>query len=212
MVEQNHYEIAKCRAEKEFLRYDQSLMVEKCGLTADADFLYISFFHQPYRIGRKSGHVERILPDGGVDDADFNVSMTIFDILCEIKPGRYLADVWMGLEKFSKTAFNGGSLFRPYAEAFDGKTESLRRACAKYGGRPVDCSGDVASCLPLFEFFPVIFRFWDGDEELPPTLRFLWDAHTLNYIRFETMFYAMNHILETLTHEMNELNEYSTKK
>jgi hypothetical protein len=178
------------------------LMIEKCGLASDADFLYITFFDRPYRIARNSGHVERILVNGSVDNAGFNEAMTIFDVLCELKPRRYLADVWVGLEKFSNTTFDGGALFRSYAEVFDGKTATLKQICTKYGGRPAAVSGDVAYCLPLFAFFPVIFRFWDGDEELLPTLRFLWDAHTLDYFHFETMFYAMSHILETLSNEI----------
>lgn len=201
MAEGNNYEKTKYRAEKEFLRFDQVEMIEKCGLNADAAFLYITFLNRPYRIDRATGHVERLLADGH-REANFNEAMTIFDMLCAIKKNRYLSSVWVGIEKFSKTPFSGEGLFRSYAEAFDGKTEALQGACVKYGGYPATVSGDVAYYLPLFPDLPVIFRFWDGDEELLPTLRFLWDVHTLDYLRFETMFYAMSHILESLSGEM----------
>ncbi|HMM07329.1 MAG TPA: DUF3786 domain-containing protein [Clostridiales bacterium] len=201
MTEENNYEKTKSRAEKEFLRYPQEEMIETCGLRADADFLYITFLNRPYRIDRKTGHVERLLSEGK-RDANFNEAMTIFDILCGIKKNRYCANVWAGMEQFSKTPFSGDNLFVSYAKAFDGKTEALKAACAKYGGIPADLSGDVAYELPLFPFLPVVFRFWNGDEDLPPTLRFLWDACALDYLRFETMFYAMSHILAVLSDEI----------
>jgi len=201
VAEENNYEKTKSRAEKEFLRYPQEEMIETCGLRADADFLYITFLDRPYRIGRETGHVERLLLDGK-REANFNESMTIFDMLCGIKKNRYPANVWVGVEKFSKTPFIGEGLFLHYTKAFDGKTEELKIACAKYGGQPAAVSGDVAYRLPLFPFFPVVFRFWNSDEELLPTLRFLWDACTLDFLRFETMFYAMSHILETLADEI----------
>ncbi len=201
MSEENNYEKTKSRAEKEFLRYPQEEMIETCGLRADADFLYITFLDRPYRIDRNTGRVERLLSEGK-RDANFNEAMTIFDMLCGIKKNRYRANVWVGMEQFSKTPFAGEGLFLPYLKEFDGKTEALKTACAQYGGEPAAVSGDVAYCLPLFPFFPVVFRFWNSDEELLPTLRFLWDACTLDYLRFETMFYAMNHILESLSAEI----------
>lgn len=201
MAEENNYEKTKSRAEKEFLRYPQEEMIETCGLRADEDFLYITFLDRPYCIDRGTGHVERLLPEGK-REANFNEAMTIFDMLCGIKKNRYRANVWAGMEQFSKTPFSGDNLFVSYGKVFDGKTEALKTACAKYGGVPAAVSGDVAYELPLFPFFPVVFRFWNSDEELLPTLRFLWDACTLDYLRFETMFYAMSHILETLSGEI----------
>lgn len=198
MAELNNYEKTQKRAEKEFLGYDQEKMIEKCGLDADDAYLYITFFHQPYRIDRHSGQIARLCPDGSVVKAGYDEAMTIFDILCAIKPGRYLAGVWVGIEKFSNTPFDGTALYQPYAKDFDGKTKALQGACEKFGGCPCEVKGDVAYRFAVFDFFPVIFRFWNGDEELLPTLRFLWDVHTPDYIRFETMFYVMSHILKTL--------------
>lgn len=206
MTEANNYEKTKHRAEKEFLRYSQEEMMSACGLKADAAFLYVTFFQRPYRIHRKTGHVEGLL-ESGAREANFNEAMTIFDMVCAIKKNRYRAEVWLGMEQFSKTPFVGQGLFTAYAKAFDGKTQALKGACAKYGGKPAAVSGDVACELPLFPFFPVIFRFWNGDEEFPPSLRFLWDACTLDYLRFETMFYAMTHILETLAGEIETQNQ-----
>lgn len=202
MAELNNYQKTQKRAEGEFLRYDQERMIAKCNLEHDEHYLYINYFSLPYRIDRHSGLVQRLLADGGIAEAGFNEAMAIFDVLCEIKPDRYLSGVWVGIEKFSNTAFVGSTLFRPYAEAFDNKAEALAAACMRYGGCSCFCSGDVSCQLPLFDFFPVIFRFWNGDEELLPTIRFLWDAHTKDYLRFETMFYAMDFILERLAAEI----------
>lgn len=59
-------------------------------------------------------------------------------------------------------------------------------------------TGDVSFLLPVFDFFPVWFQFWDADEEEPASLRFLWDQQTLRYLHYETLWYIMMHILDQL--------------
>ena len=39
--------------------------------------------------------------------------------------------------------------------------------------------GDVSYTIPLFDFFPVMLQFWDGDEEFDPVLKLMWDRRTL---------------------------------
>ena len=45
---------------------------------------------------------------------------------------------------------------------------------------------------------PVILQFWDADEEFDAALKIMWDTNTLDFMRFETTFYASNHLLERL--------------
>lgn len=50
----------------------------------------------------------------------------------------------------------------------------------------------------MFSFFPVAFRFWEGDEEFSPVITLLWDKNSLDFMHFETLYYVMNHLLERL--------------
>ena len=52
--------------------------------------------------------------------------------------------------------------------------------------------GDISFIVPLFDFFPVWMQFWLGEEELGSPSKFycLWDANTLDFMYYETTWYA----------------------
>ena len=91
----------------------------------------------------------------------------------------------------------GGNLFNGSARAFNHRTEVLRAACERLGGTP-GTVGDVSYTIPLFGFFPVTLQFWDGDEEFDPVLKLMWDRRTLDFMRYETTYYAADHLLQRL--------------
>ena len=62
--------------------------------------------------------------------------------------------------------------------------------------------GDVSYTIPLFDFFPVTLQFWDGDEEFDPVLKLMWDRRTLDFMRYETTYYAADHLLQRLLETM----------
>lgn len=61
----------------------------------------------------------------------------------------------------------------------------------------------MAVKLYPFSFLPVILQYWDGDEEFPASLKFMFDEHILEYMHYETLFFMMEHILK----RMKELME-----
>ena len=65
------------------------------------------------------------------------------------------------------------------------------------GGTPLP-QGDVAYAIELFDSLSIGIQLWLGDEEFPPSLRFLWDENALMYIRYETMYYARGLLLQRL--------------
>ena len=56
----------------------------------------------------------------------------------------------------------------------------------------------------MFDGFDAVFQFWEGDEEFPPSVRFLWDENTPDYLKFETTFYVMGCFLELLERRIAE--------
>ena len=45
--------------------------------------------------------------------------------------------------------------------------------------------------LPFFEELRIAVQFWHGDDEFAPRLCVLWDANADQYLRYETMYYAI---------------------
>ncbi len=196
----SNYEITKHRMAKEFLKYDQEAMIKKFSLSHDGDYLYLEFVSRLYRINRHTGLVEW---EG--QEADFNASMTIYDVLCCSASDCRLDGEFVNLKSLSSvqgstTLVEAGS-FNRAGSFFDGKEEALSRACRVLKGTPCG-KGDVSCRIPLFSFFPLIFQFWSSDEEFPPTLELLLDKNALSFMHYETVWYAVSHLLDRLREEM----------
>lgn len=185
----------------EFLKYDQWKMLQKFGLAADDNFIYIPLLGRAHRIDRSTGTVEWSDDDFMTcREADYNVSMTIFDVLCKSTPDCTCSGHFRNVHSLGKQLHSsapGGSLFQPFANRFSSRPDELHKACRALGGSPYT-SGDIAYVLPLFDFLPVIFQFWLADDEFDASLNFLWDENTLDFMHFETTFFAAGHILERL--------------
>ena len=56
--------------------------------------------------------------------------------------------------------------------------------------------------------FPLILRFWEADEEFPASLQALVDRNTLDFLRYETLMFALDYVvkrLNTLCAEMTNI-------
>lgn len=195
----SNYDVTRDRVEGEFLKYDQEIMIQKFHLGFDEDYLYLRFLSSDYRVDRKTGRVER-LDESGPVHAGFNETLTIFDVLCESKPDCRLSGEYVrvnDLDGITKTAYLGGNLFDGSAKAFTHRTEELKAACERLGGTAGKI-GDVSYEIPMFEFFPVTLQFWDADDEFEAVLKIMWDRRTLEFMRYETTYYAAGRLLERL--------------
>lgn len=196
----SNYERTLRRAEEDFLRYDQQTMIEKFQLQYDSAYLYLNFLSRCHRIDRRSGTVECLAPNGDAAFAGFLSAMTIYDVLCGARKdcrlsGEYVAAHDLdGLIKGCQVAANYASDMERY---FTGRCAALRAACLALNAtsEPI---GDFACRIPLFDFFPIVLRFWDADEEFTAALKLLWDKNTLQYMNFETTFYAAQALFERL--------------
>lgn len=201
----SNYDVTRDRVEGEFLKYDQENMIKKFHLGFDENYLYLRFLASGYRVDRKAGRVERLDGNSPVH-AGFNETLTIFDVLCESKPDCRLSGEFVrvnDLDGIAKTAYLGGNLFDGSAKAFTHRTEELKAACERLGGRSGKV-GDVSYEIPMFDFFPVMLQFWDADDEFEAVLKLMWDRRTLEFMRYETTYYAAGRLLERLRELMEE--------
>ncbi|MBE6934753.1 MAG: DUF3786 domain-containing protein [Ruminococcaceae bacterium] len=200
----SNYDLAQDQARELFLTYDISPMVKKYGLFQDADFTYISFLGTGYRISRKTGLVERI-SGKTVSRANFEESLTIYDILCYAKKDASLSGEFcsvMQLEGIAKSSNPGGFMFSKFCRRLEGRTDALCKVCESLGGTPYPV-GEVAYQIPLFDFLPIVLQFWDKDEDFPGQLMIKWDKNILQYMHFETTFYATGCLLHRIAEGMD---------
>ena len=190
----DNYVIQLQNAQKFFLTYDQEKLIQKFRLQADADFLYITMFHTPYRLNRHTGRLERYV-DSWVDANTFGEVMTMLDILCDSRDDRCLTGKWVSTQMFGKH-FHSGLLepaFDALADIFDKNPGALETVCKALGGRPIQ-GGDEAWAVEIMDGLEIGIFFWYADDEFPAQLRFFWDENALMYIRYETMHYTLGYL------------------
>ncbi len=179
-----------------FLTYDQEEMIRRFALRADEDFLYPRYLGEELRLSRRSGDL--FYPEGR--EAEGGVLLSVFDFLCKKSDPRPLSGQLYpsgtlpgyGTSRPSDTGLHGDM-----ARRLSGRAGELRTVLSRMGGEPFPV-GDAAARFDLFPGFPLVFQFWEGDEEFPPSVRFLWDERTSDYLRFETLFYIMGNFLQRL--------------
>ncbi|MCD8103643.1 MAG: DUF3786 domain-containing protein [Lachnospiraceae bacterium] len=203
----SNYDITRDNAEQRFLNYDQKKMIEKFHLKHDEQYLYTEFVGRDYRINRSLGRIEWT-EDGftHVEHAGFNEVLAICDALCDSKEDCRLSGRFVKVNDLKGTVRSSGlgnDLYRKYAEYFDGRLPALRKACETLGGER-QMIGDVSYLLHPFSFLPLMLQFWESDDEFPASLKLMWDENTLDFLRYETTYYVLGHVLERLKTLMEE--------
>lgn len=193
---QGNYKLQAETARKMFLTYPQEPMIARFHLTADETNLYILFFGSQYRISRTTGEIWN---ETDQQPAGFDAIMSIYDMLCDAKEGAVLSGEWRTIYKLTPYSnFSmGSSLHQKFAEKAALHEQALLKVC-KTLGTIQPGKADIDVCFPAFSFFPLRFQFWQGDEEFAPQISFLFDANTLDFIRFETAWFVVGHLLELL--------------
>ena len=193
MERKNNYEIQAGQARKLFCAHDLDAVARAHGLRTDGDFLYLRLLSEDYRVSRADGYIARRDSGAWLPADGFDETLTIFDLLCDAKPGRRAAGAWKTTLDFGGQVHRG--LMEPNrADAlellYDRRPELLERACLRLGGTPM-AGADVSFSLPFCEELRIAVQFWHGDDEFAPRLRVLWDANADQYLRYETMYYAI---------------------
>lgn len=206
----SNYELMRDSMQVEFLKYDQQHMIEKFQMEHDERYLYLRFVGRNYRISRSSGKVEWS-EDGfhSNTDANYNESMSIFDILCYSREDCRLSGRFSSINQLKgvvQSSSLGNNIFSESAEYFDGNTELLSKACERLGGKK-EKIGDVSYCLYPFEFLPMMLQFWNSDDEFPASLKIMWDENIMDFVHYETTYFIVSHVLSRLQELMEQMNE-----
>jgi len=202
MVRRDNYRIQADQAKRHFLTYDQQALIEKFPLEADENYLYMTLLSQPYRLCRKTGSPERFSRDRWIDGNSFEEVMTLLDLLCDSREDRCLAGQLQSMQtfglRFHQNLLETRDLF---AEQIDRNPHSFRRACEGLGGQPIPHC-DMGYAVELFDGLTAAIQFWHSDEEFPARVRWLWDGNALQYLKYETMYFAIGLIKKRITEAM----------
>lgn len=194
---EDNYQKQAAQAKARFLTYDQEKLIEKHHLQADAQWFYPVFFGDTYRISRKTGDFSRLSGDEWLDANSHGEVMTLLDLLCDSQENRHSAGTFRTMQDFGHQFHQNLGEQEPRAFLFQDCPEKLCAACQALGGTPFP-KGDVAFRIPVFEDLPLVLQFWLGDEEFAPRLRFLWDSNALQYLKYETMYFAVDVLLQKI--------------
>ena len=202
MKQRDNYRLQVEEAKKHFLRYDQNSLIAKLNLRQDPEYLYTQMLRKAYRLHRGTGNVERLDGDWA-ETNDHGEVMTLLDLICDSRTDRYPAHRWQNMSYFS--AVYHRSLLEetedPLARAVQADQPGFCRVCSALGGKPGP-GGDISYALPFFEGLWVAIQFWQGDDEFPPRIRWLWDENAGMYLKYETMWYALGLLRRRIHEEM----------
>jgi len=188
----NNYLLQAAQAKKRFLTYDQEKLIRKFDLQFDETYLYVHMLRRRYRIDRTSGDMEKSVGSGWSDANTYEEVMTLLDLLCDSRDDRSLAYCWQNMQSFGMQ-FHQNLLEEsrdPFAEMIDGDPAILHRAATVLEAEKMS-GGDYGFAFELFEGLKIGLLFWHGDEEFAPRVRYLWDLNAKQYIRYETMYFAV---------------------
>ena len=192
----SNYDRQMALAKELFLTWDSETLARRFSLEYTADAIWIPFLGRMHRIDRSTGD---ITVDGQA--ADFNAHLSIFDAICRDSGPAQLAHQWSTVNNLRGLHHPGvgeQSMYGPYLPLFTGRSRLLADACRAFGGRPFPV-GEVGWETDIFPFLPLVFQFWEGDEEFPAQIRLLWDANTLDFVRYETVWYIAGAFFHRLT-------------
>ena len=202
MEKRDNYAIQARQAKKHFLTYDQQELIRRCRLCHDESYFYITFLSSPHRICRISGDMERREGDVWADANGFSQVMVILDWLCDSRPDRSISGRWANIVS------QNHSIHRdlqeeddPFARLIDENPQAFQDACQALGGEELP-GPDMGYAIELLDGLKVFLQFWHADEDFYPRLLCMWDENVLQYIRYETTWYAAGLLLSEIKSKM----------
>ena len=193
MERRDNYAMQAEMAKQSFLRYDQEALIRKFRLRADEHYLYPVLLGDTYRLSRATGDLGRQVGDTWADANSHAEVMTLLDLLCDSREDRFLTGRWKTMQAFGNQ-FHRNLLEQPRdvtADRFARNMAGFNEACRSLGGEPVPM-GDSGWGIELFDGLKIAVALWQADEDFPAALRYYWDENAPMYIRYETMYYAVD--------------------
>ena len=194
----SEYEAVSQQWRTRFTGYDPSRIQKILGLHRNSDYLYLSYYENPYRLRLQDGILEKECSQAWTDELYFNETMSIYHLLYYTKDFPRSDGPWVSNDSLDGSGSRQpmpDPLLVPFARKFTRNLEALDRACRLCGGTPLE-QGDVSFEFQAFPQIPVRLVFWDADEDFPAQAQALVRQTVTDYVHFETTGCILSDLLE----------------
>ena len=204
----SNYDKMLAQAQVLFLGYDQGEMIARWDLEHDDDYLYVEYMTEALRIDRHTGAVgyARRPAEGEYRAASFvNEGMALFDLLTRSPVRPVPTGRWTSISTLGGIIGAGHDRTLSHedtAAQFQNRCDALAAACRRLGGVATG-KADVGYAIPVFRNFRILFQFWDGDDEFPANIKYLFDENALRFMHYETLWYVMDSLADRLDYYVN---------
>ena len=192
MERRDNYKTQAQQAMQYFLSYDQDELIRKLGCPADGQYLYVKLLDRLHRICRTTGRIQKQAGTEWMSADSHAEVMTLLDLVCDSREDRHISGRWKQMQAFG-LMFHQNLLEEgedPFARMLGEDPHGAAEVCRALGGVEMEC-GDISFAIELFDGMRIWLQFWDGDEEFPARVRWLWDENALMYLKYETMYFAV---------------------
>jgi len=151
----------------------------------DREEITLAFFSEPCEI--IFPHVEFLSPSKKVVSLVTRVLLLHYLLQADGTP---VSGRWVAYKEVPGALLYGAVFARrvtePLEKKFDRSARLFREAGLRLGGEPGP-TGDASLFLRAFPCVPLYLVLWEGDEEFPPKVQFLFDSTVHHYLPLEDM-------------------------
>lgn len=147
-------------------------------------------------------------PDFHIDrELEMWYHLTILQYM-DTADGSLLSGKWIGLSEMRGALSRGKGYDKDISTMIgrgfaDVDAERVKAACLKLGGVETEGKADVSVVIPYAPMFPVLFHFWEGDDEFPPSGKVLVDAHAEHYLAIEAAGGACSAVVQEIIKQIS---------
>lgn len=198
----DNYAIMARSAAERFLTYDIKTLTRKPGVEDCGTHLAIRFLGERVLVSKATGIIT--FPERN-REANFEEALTVYDWLCDRKETAKAAWEFCPVSSLPGVLVRGNGLMMTGGDLpaqIDKNPGAFLEKCRCMGGKPLNI-GDMGVEILAFPDLPLRLKFYHSDEDFPASLTLLWDKNTLNFIRYETVYYLAGCLFRRLGGEPN---------
>ncbi len=195
----DNYVLAQDRARQAFLRRNHDGFATRPGISGNTEEITFRFLGTKTTVGLKTGEIA-FQWENKIWKADYSEAFSVYDWLCDSKPQATASGEFCPAHGLPGVYVAGSGLSmspKCLAEAADQEPGLFSRACEALGGRRLYL-GDMAYEIPVVPGLTMVLKFYHRDEEFPPSMTILWDKNTLEFVRYETIYYIAGALCQRL--------------
>lgn len=188
----NCYEVRLDEWKKEFVEDGRNIIEShNCYEIIDTRFIPITFFNRTYCVDLLTGDL--LEPDGGSCHLQAMTQMMIFSHLKYIHSDAKASGISKaiseidGLKYFSsKNMFSSFPAADALIKALDLNPNVIHKILDRFAGVS-EQMGDISFSVNAFNDVKYTYIYWKGDDEIPSTLKTLYEANIMEFLHMEAV-------------------------